>query len=128
MDTLPVLTTASGADLGKSFSGPNLRPLPFQTSKHFTVEELLVHDLPSMIDVLQSLEGKPTKTVIRGKVPSDASEIISRDKETIMASPRSWCMIDIDAPPKTSTTAQAPQHKHKYVLTPPVSPFYIICR
>lgn len=34
----------------------------------------------------------------------------------------------MDTPPKTSTTAQAPQHKHKYVLTPPVSPFYIICR
>ena len=95
-DFITVLTTASGADLGKSFSGPDLRPLPFQTSKHFTVEELLVHDLPSMIDVLQSLEGEPIKTVIRGKVPSDASEIISRDKETILASPRSWCMIDID--------------------------------
>ena len=74
MDKLPVIMTASGADLGKSFSGPNLRPLPFQTSKHFTVEELLVHDLPSMIDVLQSLEGEPTKTVIRGKVPSFCSQ------------------------------------------------------
>ena len=49
MDKLPVITTASGADLGKSFSGPNLRPLPFQTSKHFTVEELLVHDLPRIL-------------------------------------------------------------------------------
>ena len=95
-DFIPVLTTASGADLGKSFSGPDLEPLPFQTSKHFTAEELEVHDLLSLIDVLQSLEGEPTKTVIRGKVPSDASEIISRDKETIVASPRSWCMIDID--------------------------------
>ena len=95
-DLITVLTTVSGADLGKSFSGPDLRPLPFQTSKYFTAEKLEVHDLASMIDVLQSLEGEPTKTVIRGKVPSDASEIISRDKETIMASPRSWCMIDID--------------------------------
>ena len=95
-DFITVLTTASGADLGKSFSGPDLQPLPFQTSKHFTAEELEVHDLLSLIDVLQSLEGEPTKTVIRGKVLSDASEIISRDKETILASPRSWCMLDID--------------------------------
>ena len=95
-DFITVLTTASGADLGKSFSGPNLKPLRFQTSKHFTAEELEVHDLSSLIDVLQSLEGEPTKTVIRGKVLSDASRIISRDKETIVASPRSWCMLDID--------------------------------
>ena len=95
-DFITVLTTASGEDLGKSFSGPDLRQRPFQTSKYFTAEELEVHDLTSLIDVLQSLEGEPTKTVIRGKVPSNASEIISRDKETIMASPRSWCMIDID--------------------------------
>jgi hypothetical protein len=95
-DFITVLTTDSGADLGKSFSGPDLQPLPFQTSKHFTAEELEVHDLLSLIDVLQSLEGEPTKTVIRGKVPSGASEIISRDRETILASPRSWCMIDID--------------------------------
>ena len=47
----------------------------------FTTEELEVHDLSSLIDILQSLEGEPTKTVIRGKVLSDASEIISRDKE-----------------------------------------------
>ena len=95
-DFITVLTTASGADLGKSFSGPNLEPLPFQTSKHFTSEELELHDLLSLIDVLQSLEGEPTKTAIRGNVPSDESEIISRDKATILASPRSWCMIDID--------------------------------
>ena len=95
-DFITVLTTASGADLGKSFGGPDLQPLPFQTSKHFTAEELAVHDLLSLIDVLQSLEGEPTKTVIRGKVPSNASEIINRDKKTIVASPRSWCMIDID--------------------------------
>ena len=95
-DFITVLTTASGTDLGKSFSGPDLQPLPFQTSKHFTAEELEVHDLLSLIDVLQSLEGEPTKTVIRGKVPTNASEIISRDKETILASPKPWCMIDID--------------------------------
>ena len=95
-DFITVLTTASGADLGKSFSGPDLEPLPFQTSKYFIAEELEVHDLSSLIDELQTLEGEPTKTVIRGMVPSDASEIISRDKETIVASARSWCMIDID--------------------------------
>ena len=95
-DFITVLTTASGADLGKSFSGPDLEPLPFQTSKHFIAEKLEVHDLSSLIDELQTLEGEPTKTVIRGKVLSDASEIISRDKETILASPRSWCMLDID--------------------------------
>ena len=95
-DFISVLTTASGADLGKSFSKPYLEPLRFQTPKYFTAEELEVHDLSSLIDVLRSLEGDPTKTVIRGKVPYDASEIISRDKETIVASPRSWCMIDID--------------------------------
>ena len=95
-DFITVLTTASGADLGKSFSGPDLQSLPFHTSKHFTAEELEVHDLLSLINVLQSLEGEPSKTVIRGKVSSDASKIISRDKETIVASPSSWCMIDID--------------------------------
>lgn len=95
-DFITVLTTASSSTLGKSFSGPDLQPLPFQTSKHFTADELEVHDLSSLVDVLQSLEGEPTKTVIRGKVLSDASEIISWDKDTIVASPRSWCMIDID--------------------------------
>ena len=93
---ITVLTAASSTTLGKSFTGPDLEPLPFQTSKHFTTEELEVHDLSSLMDVLRSLEGEPTKTVIRGKVPSDASEKISRDKETLVASPRSWCMIDID--------------------------------
>ena len=93
---ITVLTAASSTTLGKSFTGPDLEPLPFQTSKHFTTEELEVHDLSSLMDVLRSLEGEPTKTVIRGKLPSDASEKISRDKETLVASPRSWCMIDID--------------------------------
>ena len=83
-DFIIVLTTASGADLGKSFSGPNLEPLPFQTSKHFTTEELEVHDLSSLMDVLRSLEGEPSKTVIRGKVPSDASEIISMVQHCFM--------------------------------------------
>ena len=63
-DFITVLTTASGVDLGKSFSGSDLEPLPFQTSKHFTAEELEVHDLLSLIDVLQSLEVEPTKTVM----------------------------------------------------------------
>ena len=59
-------------------------------------DEIFVGDYVSFAAEHQILTGEPTKTVIRGKVPSDASEIISRDKETIVASPRSWCMIDID--------------------------------
>ena len=93
---ITVLTAASSTTLGKSFTGPDLEPLPFQTSKHCIAGELEQHDLSSLIGVLQSLEGEPTKTEIHGKVSSDASEIISRDKETILASPKSWCMIDID--------------------------------
>ena len=112
-DCITILTNASFTHLGNVLTGPNLRPFPFHIAKLFSAEEFELHDLSSLINILQSLEGGPIKTVSRGRVLFDASEIIGRDKETIVASHSSWCMIDIDslergADPKDQRAMLAP--------------------
>jgi hypothetical protein len=55
-----------------------------------------VSDLHSLSAMLQRLEDDPTHTVIRGSLIEGQSSPVPRNKETFTATPRQWCMIDID--------------------------------
>jgi hypothetical protein len=46
--------------------------------------------------MLQRLEDDPTHTVIRGSLVDGHNSPVPRNKETFIATPRQWCMIDID--------------------------------
>ena len=93
---ITLLQSASGHALVKSFSGSDVIQQPFSTGKLFNVSEEIVSDLKSLSALLQRLEDKPTHTVIRGSLTDDQSSPVPRNMETFIATPRHWCMIDID--------------------------------
>ena len=98
MQTLiPILTSTSGNALVKTFSGPDLTELSFATGKAFTVTAEPVSDLRSLSRLLQKLRMNQLKTVIRGSLVDGQLGPIPRNKNTFVATPRQWCMIDIDS-------------------------------
>ena len=96
-EVLTVLTSATGHPLVKSFSGPDVIQQPFSTGKLFNVSEEPVSDLKSLSALLQRLEYDPKHTVIRGSLTDGQNSPVPRNKETFIATPRQWCMIDIDS-------------------------------
>ena len=62
---ITLLTTASGADVGKVFKGSSSRREPFAIGKEFYCAKEPVYDLQSLSKLLQNLENDPTKMVIR---------------------------------------------------------------
>ena len=96
-EVLTLLTSASGHSLVKSFSGPDVIQQPFSTGKLFNVSEEPVSDLKSLSTLLHRLEDNAIHTVIRGLLVDDQSSPVPRNKETLIATPRQWCMIDIDS-------------------------------
>ena len=95
-EVLTVLKSASGHALVKSFSGPDVIQQQFSTGKLFNVLEEPVSDLKNLSALLQRLENDPTHTVIRGSLVDGRNSPVPRNKETFTATPRHWCMIDID--------------------------------
>ncbi|MDA9324230.1 hypothetical protein N9Q56_00985, partial [bacterium] len=96
-EIVKLLTSTSGHSLVKSFSGPDVIQQPFSTGSLFNVSEEPVSDLQSLSALLHRLEGDPTHTVIRGSLTDDQSSPLPRNKEYFTATPRQWCMIDIDS-------------------------------
>jgi hypothetical protein len=96
-EVVTLLTSASGHSLVKSFSGPDAIQQPFSTCKLFNVSEEPVSDLQSLSALLHRLEDDPTHTIIRGSLVDGQSSQVPRNKETLIATPRQWCMIDIDS-------------------------------
>ena len=92
-----LLTSASGHALVKSFSGTDVTQQPFSTGKLFNLAEEPVSDLNSLSALLQRLEDDPTHTIIRGSLVDDQSSPVPRKMEYFTATPRQWCMIDIDS-------------------------------
>ena len=95
-EVLTFLKSASGHALVKIFSGPDLAKQNFSIGNSFQVVEEQVSDLKSLSNVLQRLENDHTHTVIRGSLVEGQGSPVSRNKETFTATPRQWCMIDID--------------------------------
>ena len=96
-EVLTVLKSVSGHALAKIFSGTALTQQPFSIGSLFNVAEEPVSDLNSLSALLQRLEDDPTHTVIRGSLTEDTGSPVPRNKETFIATPRQWCMIDIDS-------------------------------
>ena len=94
---MTLLTSATGHALVKSFSGPDVIQQSFSTGKLFNVSEEPVSDFQSLAALLQRLESDPTRTVIRGSLTDGHNSPVPRNKETFTATPRQWCMIDIDS-------------------------------
>ena len=96
-DVMTLLTSATGHALVKSFSGSDVIQQSFSTGKLFNVSEEPVSDFKSLSALLQRLESDPTRTVIRGSLLDGQSSPLPRNKEYFTATPRQWCMVDIDS-------------------------------
>ena len=96
-EDVTILTSANHTSLVKTFSGPDLKEQSFTSGKDFNVSEEPVSDLQSLSKLLQNLENDSTRTIIRGSLIEDQTNPVSRNKETFTATPRQWCMIDIDS-------------------------------
>jgi hypothetical protein len=96
-DSITVLETADGSELGKVFGGCEITPQAFRVASRFTGSEEPVSDLQSLSKVLQRLENDPTRTIIRGSLVEGKTNSVPRNKGTFTATPRQWCMIDIDS-------------------------------
>ena len=96
-DNLTLLTSATLTSLVKTFSGSDLTEQPFAIGKDFNVSEEPVSDLQSLSGLLKRLTNDPTKTLIRGSPIEGKTNPVLRNKDTFTATPRQWCMIDIDS-------------------------------
>ena len=96
-EAITLLKSGSGHALVKRFRGTDVIQQPFSTGSLFNVTEETVSDLHSLSALLQRLEDKPTHTVIRGSLTDDQSSPVPRKMEYFTATPRQWCMIDIDS-------------------------------
>lgn len=96
-DRLTLLTSANHKSLIKTFSGINFTEQPFAIGKDFHVSEEPASDLQSLSKVLQRLENSSKETIIRGSLTEGKTNQVPRNKETFTATPRQWCMIDIDS-------------------------------
>jgi len=96
-EDVTILTSANHTSLIKTFSGPDLKEQPFVIGKEFNVTEEPVSNLQSLSKILQRLENDPTQTIIRGSLIEDQTNPVPRNKQTFSATPRQWCMIDIDS-------------------------------
>ena len=92
-----VLTSSNHIPLAKIFSSSDLKQQPFAIGKEFNIIEGPVSDLQSLSRLLQRLETEATQTIIRGSLTIDQTNPVPRNKETFTATPRQWCMIDIDS-------------------------------
>ena len=95
-EVITILTSGSGNQIAKAFVGPEYLPQRFSIGRSFTAHEEQVSDLRSLSRLLQKLENEPTKTIIRGALVDGQRGPAPRNKETFTATPRQWCMIDID--------------------------------
>ena len=96
-EVITILTSGSGNQIAKAFVGPEYVPQRFSIGRSFTAHEVQVSDLRSLSRILQKLENEPTKTIIRGALIDGQLGSIPRNKDTFAATPRQWCMIDIDS-------------------------------
>ena len=96
-EVMTLLTSATGHPLVKSFSGADVIQQLFSTGKLFNVSEEPVSDLQSLSALLLRLEDDAIHTVIRGSLVDGQNNPVPRNKEIFIATPRQWCMIDIDS-------------------------------
>ena len=96
-DTVTILTSSTGHCLSKGFIGESYVPDKFNPGATFAASEVAIKDLEGLAAVLRSLEAEATKTIIRGSLITDATEVVSRTKEQFRSAQRQWCMIDIDS-------------------------------
>ena len=96
-EVVTILTSASEHSLVKSFSGLDLTLQPFSTGKLFNVSEEPVSDLKSLSALLHRLEDDAIHTVIRGSLVDGQNSPVPRKMEYFTATPRQWCMIDMDS-------------------------------
>jgi len=96
-EDVTILTSANHTSLVKTFSGPDLKEQPFIIGKDFNVSEEPISDLQGLSKLLQKLENDPSQAIIRGSLIEGQTNPVPRNKETFTATPRQWCMIDIDS-------------------------------
>ena len=96
-DSIIVLETADGSELGKVFVRNELTSKAFRVASSFNITEEPVSDLQSLSALLQRLENDPTRTIIRGSLTEGKTNSAPRNKTTFTSTPRQWCMIDIDS-------------------------------
>ena len=95
--TVTILTSATGKHIAKAFRGSEHQAVQFNPGSEFLVKQIPVNNLESLAAVISALETEPTKAIIRGSLLEDGSGLVPRNKDTFTATPRQWCMIDIDS-------------------------------
>ena len=111
-EVITILTSGSGNQIAKAFVGSEFVQKRFSTGRSFTAYEEQVSDLHSLSRLLQKLGNEPTKTIIRGSLVVGQLGPIPCNKDTFGATPRQWCMIDID-----SLAWDGDSHDHKAMLS-----------
>jgi hypothetical protein len=96
-DTVTILTSATGKHIAKAFRGSEHQAVQFNPGSEFLVKQIPVNNLESLAAVVSAIETEPTKAIIRGSLLEDGSGLVPRNKDTFTATPRQWCMIDIDS-------------------------------
>ena len=96
-EPITILTSGLSTQIAKAFVGLEFVQQRFSIGRSFTAYEEQVSDLRSLSRLLQKLENEPTKTIIRGALVDGQRGPVPRNKETFTATPRQWCMIDIDS-------------------------------
>jgi hypothetical protein len=96
-EDITILTSYNHTSIVKTISGIDLTEQAFATGKEFNATEEPVSELQSLSKLSQRLENDPTQTIIRGSLIEGKTRPVPRNKETFIATPRQWCMIDIDS-------------------------------
>ena len=94
---ITILASASGNPIVKTFGGAKLNEQRFNIGTLFSATERPCSDLQSLCRLLQALESEATQTIIRGSLIDGQIGAVPRNRETFTATPRQWCMIDIDS-------------------------------
>ena len=89
-DSVTILETADGSELGKVFGGCEVTPKAFLMASIFNITEEPVSDLQSLSALLKTFESEPTQTIIRGSLIEGKTNHVSRNKETFAATARQW--------------------------------------
>ena len=96
-DRVTILNLTAGKKIAKAFRGADYQVVQFNPGSEFLVTQTTINNLESLAAVISALETEPTKAIIRGSLTADQSNPVPRNKETFSATPRQWCMIDIDS-------------------------------
>jgi hypothetical protein len=100
-ERVTILNLTAEKKIAKAFRGADYQVVQFNPGSEFLVTQTTINNLKSLASVINTLKTYPHKTIIRGSLVEDQTNPVLRNKDTFIATPiatpRQWCMIDIDS-------------------------------